>query len=136
MDLIATLRIVLNVLISKLIVWGRDRTEAIARAQAALEEYTVGGVATTIGFHRQVLMHPEFIAGHTTTDFIPRYFGDLKPESDDNEELRRAISLAATLYTRRQLQRRSRSIGTEGNGHAPSPWLISGRQRAMQRWPV
>lgn len=57
-------------LVSKLIVWGRDRTEAIARMQRALDEYAITGIATTIPFHQRVLSHPVFLAGDVTTDFI------------------------------------------------------------------
>ena len=56
-------------LISKLIVWGRDREEAITRARRALREYTITGIATTIPFHLLALDSPSFLAGthHTRT---------------------------------------------------------------------
>jgi acetyl-CoA carboxylase, biotin carboxylase subunit len=57
-------------LLGKLIVWGRDRAEALARARWALEQFRVEGVKTTIPFHRVVLEHPLFIAGTVTTHFI------------------------------------------------------------------
>ena len=58
-------------LIAKLVVWGRDRNEAIARMQRALGEFKVEGVATTIPFHQNVLANPAFIAGEATTAFLP-----------------------------------------------------------------
>jgi acetyl-CoA/propionyl-CoA carboxylase biotin carboxyl carrier protein len=56
-------------LISKLIVWGRDRDEAISRAKRALGEYTITGIATTLPFHLLVLEHEPFLNGthHTRT---------------------------------------------------------------------
>jgi len=56
-------------LVSKLIVWGRDRDEAITRARRALREYTITGIATTIPFHLLALDSPSFLAGthHTRT---------------------------------------------------------------------
>jgi acetyl-CoA/propionyl-CoA carboxylase, biotin carboxylase, biotin carboxyl carrier protein len=56
-------------LIAKLVVWGRDRTEAIERSRRALDEYVITGVNTTIPFHRLVLDHPRFVDGthHTRT---------------------------------------------------------------------
>ncbi|MBD3221766.1 acetyl-CoA carboxylase biotin carboxylase subunit [bacterium] len=57
-------------LLAKIIVHGRDRTEAIARMVRALEESVFEGVATSIPFHLAVLAHPEFREGRVTTRFI------------------------------------------------------------------
>ncbi|UCH33269.1 MAG: acetyl-CoA carboxylase biotin carboxylase subunit [Armatimonadota bacterium] len=62
-------------LLAKLIVWGRDRREAIARAQRALAEFEIDGFRTTISFHREVLANAFFRRGETTTDFIRRRMG-------------------------------------------------------------
>ena len=60
-------------LVSKLVVWGRDRQEAIQRMQRALDEYAITGIKTTIPFHQQVLSHSVFQNGEATTDFIEKY---------------------------------------------------------------
>ncbi|MYD04347.1 MAG: acetyl-CoA carboxylase biotin carboxylase subunit [Acidimicrobiia bacterium] len=57
-------------LLAKLVVWGRTREEAIARAKRALNEYRVAGIATTIPAHRAVLSHPVFIRGEAHTRFV------------------------------------------------------------------
>ena len=57
-------------MISKLIAWGEDRSEAIARMRRALDEYRIEGVRTTIPFHRRVVRHPAFVAGDMDTSFI------------------------------------------------------------------
>jgi acetyl-CoA carboxylase biotin carboxylase subunit len=57
-------------LLSKLIVWGKDRTQAIARLRRALDEYHVVGVRTTIPFARWLMDHPRFMAADFSTDFI------------------------------------------------------------------
>jgi len=56
-------------LVAKLVVWGRDRDEAISRSRRALAEYRVTGIATTIPFHLTVLDNESFRAGthHTRT---------------------------------------------------------------------
>lgn len=59
-------------LLAKLIVHGRDRDEAIARMQRALDEMLIQGVQTTIPFHQKVLRHPDFLAGKTSTRFLER----------------------------------------------------------------
>ncbi len=57
-------------LLSKLIVWGKDRTQAIARMRRALFEYQVVGVRTTLPFARWLMQHPRFIEGDLSTDFV------------------------------------------------------------------
>lgn len=59
-------------LIAKLIVWGRDRTEALGRLGRALSDFQIEGVPTTLPFHQRLLTHPVFRAGQATTDFIER----------------------------------------------------------------
>jgi acetyl-CoA carboxylase, biotin carboxylase subunit len=60
-------------LIAKLVVRGKDRTEAISRMSRALEMFIVEGVYTTIPLHRKILADPEFRAGRTDTSFIERF---------------------------------------------------------------
>ncbi len=59
-------------LVSKLIVWGQNREEAIHRMQRALDEYCITGIHTTISFHQRVLAHPSFQKGDISTDFIEK----------------------------------------------------------------
>jgi len=61
-------------LIAKLICWGADRHEAIARMQRALGEMAVDGVRTTIPFHRQLLDDPVFREGRMTTRYVEQEF--------------------------------------------------------------
>ena len=60
-------------LLGKLIVWGRDREECLARSRWALDEFLVDGVKTVIPFHRAVIGHPLFAAGDVNTHFIEDY---------------------------------------------------------------
>ena len=57
-------------MISKLIAWGRDRDEAIARMRRALYEYIILGVKTNIPFHKAVMENPRFVKGELSTHFI------------------------------------------------------------------
>lgn len=57
-------------MISKLVVWGRDRQEAILRMRRALYEYIIMGVKTNIPFHKAVMENPRFVSGELTTHFI------------------------------------------------------------------
>ena len=71
-------------LLSKLIVWGRNREQAIARLRRALDEYQVLGVRTTIPFARWLTAHPRFLAGDFSTDFIAE---EWHPRNADHENV-------------------------------------------------
>ncbi len=59
-------------LIAKLIAWGRDRDEAIARMQRALSEFEISGIRTTIPFHLEVLDNAFFRRGEVYVNFVQR----------------------------------------------------------------
>ena len=59
-------------LLAKVIAWGRDREEAIARMHRALREFEIGGVKTTIPFHLQVLDNAFFRRGEVYINFVQR----------------------------------------------------------------
>jgi acetyl-CoA carboxylase biotin carboxylase subunit len=60
-------------LIAKLIVRGKDRSEAVSRMSRALEMFIVEGVYTTIPLHRKILADADFRAGKLDTGFIERF---------------------------------------------------------------
>lgn len=64
-------------LVAKLICYGQDREEAVARAKRALEEFEVEGIKTTIPFHQRVLENEVFVAGDAHTDFIDTQMPDI-----------------------------------------------------------
>ena len=61
-------------MIAKLIVKGRDRSEAIGRMKRALEMFVIEGIKTSIPLHRRILADPDFAAGRFDTHFIERLF--------------------------------------------------------------
>lgn len=61
-------------MIGKLITFGVNREEAIAKMRRALKEYIIEGVDTTIPFHLQVLDNELYLAGKTSTNFIEENF--------------------------------------------------------------
>jgi acetyl-CoA carboxylase, biotin carboxylase subunit len=67
-------------LVAKLIAYGSDRAEAIARMQRALGRFVIEGIYTSIPLHQRILQDPEFIAGRIDTGFLLRhgYLGDKK----------------------------------------------------------
>jgi len=57
-------------LLAKVIAWGRDRAESVARMQRALDEFTVVGVTTNISAHKKILASELFRSGQVTTHLI------------------------------------------------------------------
>ncbi|ALM20940.1 biotin carboxylase of acetyl-CoA carboxylase [Nonlabens tegetincola] len=57
-------------MIAKLITTARTRQEAIDKMKRALDEFHIEGIKTTIPFHRQLMDHPDYVAGNYTTAFM------------------------------------------------------------------
>ncbi|MBC7186187.1 MAG: acetyl-CoA carboxylase biotin carboxylase subunit [Calditrichaeota bacterium] len=95
-------------LLAKLITWGQDREQARRRMVAALEDYAILGVRTQIPFLRAIMKHPAFVAGQTTTGFLPRFMDELLRESSDKEaELDALLVAAIAEFERRRTPRSS-----------------------------
>jgi acetyl-CoA carboxylase biotin carboxylase subunit len=83
-------------MVSKLIVWGADRTEAIGRTKRALKHYKVVGIPTSIPFFLAVLDDADFVAGKYSTAFIrPEWMADkVKPPAEAEEWAAVAAAIA------------------------------------------
>jgi acetyl-CoA carboxylase, biotin carboxylase subunit len=81
-------------MIAKLIAYGQDRTQAIARLRRALTEYEIAGPGHNLAFLDFILGHEEFVSGRFDTGFIERYF---KPELLDTPLKDGQLAAAAAL---------------------------------------
>jgi acetyl-CoA carboxylase, biotin carboxylase subunit len=63
-------------MVGKLIVWGTDREEALARGRRALEEYRLEGIKTTIPLHLRLLDDEAFLSGQYHTGYLERLLGE------------------------------------------------------------
>jgi acetyl-CoA carboxylase biotin carboxylase subunit len=63
-------------LIAKLIVHGRDRTEAISKMERALSQFIVQGIETSIPLHQAIFADPEFRAGNFDTKFMENFLAN------------------------------------------------------------
>jgi acetyl-CoA carboxylase biotin carboxylase subunit len=66
-------------LLAKVIVWGRDRDEAIVRMRRAIAETHIEGVRTNVEYLALVLSHPRFEAGDIDIDFVERHLAETQP---------------------------------------------------------
>ena len=67
-------------LIAKLIVHGKDRTEAIARMERALGQFVVQGIETSIPLHQEIFADEDFRVGNFDTKFMERFLARRNPE--------------------------------------------------------
>jgi acetyl-CoA carboxylase, biotin carboxylase subunit len=63
-------------LLAKLIVTGRDRSEAVVKLQTALHEFEVGGIATNIPFLRRLVASQGYVDGEFTTAYVPAFLAE------------------------------------------------------------
>ncbi len=84
-------------MIAKLIVWGADRAEAIARMERALAGFEVVGLATNIAFLRRLMANPAFVAGRPDTGLIGRDHAQLLPPATPPEARDIALAAAAVI---------------------------------------
>jgi acetyl-CoA carboxylase biotin carboxylase subunit len=81
-------------MIAKLVVWGKTREEAIDRCVAAIDNYQISGVKTTLDFGKFVLKHPAFRSGHFDTNFVKTHFSDPALLKEAMQEEERALVFA------------------------------------------
>jgi acetyl-CoA carboxylase biotin carboxylase subunit len=120
-----TVPIEYDALIAKLVVWDETRAGAIGRLQAALREYTVGGIQTTLGFFREVIDDADFCAGRIDTSFISRW-REQRRRADRSSEQRIAALTAGLHYL---ASARGEEPATRG---AKSVWGVSRRDALLR----
>jgi acetyl-CoA carboxylase biotin carboxylase subunit len=117
-------------LISKLIVRGETRGEAILRMRRALEEYKIVGVRTNIPFHQHLMDSPRFLGGQYDTRFVEERFS-----MDSAEEVREGYAeiaaILATLVAHQQTERAAHII--QRGERDTSNWKWVGRWERIHR---
>ena len=113
-------------MISKLIAWGRDRGEAVARMARALDELRIDGLTTSISFHRKVMDNPAFLRGELHTGFLQDH-PELLQRTDDPWLNEIAVVAAAVAHFRRLEALSARGRTDSASGGTASNWKWSGR---------
>ena len=112
-----------DTLMSKLIVWGVDRSAAIARMARALAEYKVAGVRTTIPVLERIIAHDDFRAGRISTAFLERVLPSLNAAEGQYE---RVAIIAAVLSEYERLGHAALPAASTTDG-ATSLWRLGAR---------
>jgi propionyl-CoA carboxylase alpha chain len=103
-------------MIAKLIVHGRDRTEAIAKMREALNGFVIRGISSNIPFQAALLAHPKFVSGQFNTGFIAEHYGKGFSSNDVPHDDPDFLAALAAYINRRALQR-SAGISGQLRGH-------------------
>jgi len=119
-------------MIAKLVVWGANRAEAIARCLRALAEYRLSGVKSTISFHRTVLHNQKFIDGDLSTGFLAEEYPDNNYGHYDEDLMENAAIAAAVekLLSERKLT----LAGSTGAQAVSSGWVGHYRRESLKNF--
>ena len=111
-------------MIAKLVVWGADRKQALARMRRALAQYRVVGVSNNINFLSRLVALPSFANAELDTGLIEREQGLLFPPQEAvPDEVWLVAALAELLHEKREVNAKSATAASRG-----SPW------RALDGW--
>jgi acetyl-CoA carboxylase, biotin carboxylase subunit len=124
-------------LLGKLIVWGSDRAEAIARLKRALDEYYASGIKTNVGLFRRILESQDFQAGEIYTRWLDDFLrqprspdGAAEPSGQHGDE--DAAILAVALW---QASNHAKAKALEVMDVSESRWKLEGRREQVAREP-
>jgi len=113
-------------MLSKLVVWGKNRERAIERMERALKYYRVKGVKTTIPFEIAVMRHPIYRSGDYNTGFIEKHL-DVSILNEMKAEYEEVIS-AISAYGYQMLKQKKLPQPVITNGSA---WKQVGRAKRL-----
>jgi acetyl-CoA carboxylase biotin carboxylase subunit len=113
-------------MLGKLIAWGADRAEAVARLARALDEYWVVGIKTNLALFRSVLRDPEFLAGAIHTRWLDQWLASrdslLAAPAESEEQI--VATLAVALWEAKS---------ANGAGAAPAARRVDSRWKIESR---
>ncbi|MBL0308699.1 MAG: acetyl-CoA carboxylase biotin carboxylase subunit [Bacteroidetes bacterium] len=115
-------------MLAKLVSYGRDRNEAMARLVRAIDDFKIAGVKNTLNFGKFVLRHPDFINGTFDTNFVEKHFRPelLKEQSPDEAEI--AALIAGHYYNDKARTVRANGKEEKSSTIGESNWI---RQRTI-----
>ena len=123
-------------MLGKLIAWGGDRQEALARLGRALQEYYASGIKTNVSLFRRILASRDFQEGAIYTRWLDDFLG-AQPAAQANggeteSQAEEAAAIAAFLW------HASRAGETNSSQTPPiteSLWKIESRREQVNRDP-
>jgi acetyl-CoA carboxylase, biotin carboxylase subunit len=124
-------------LLAKLVGYGENREQVIARLTCALNEYFVGGIKTNISLFRRILQNPDFRAAHLDTGFLDRMLKQKEEVRSDSEIDPRAAhvaAIAAGMFAVLSPAATGTDANSANNGsRASTTWKKTGRDEALRK---
>jgi acetyl-CoA carboxylase biotin carboxylase subunit len=117
-------------LLAKLIVWGRDRDEAVTRWASAARDFKLSGVRTTLPLASLLEQDDEFRRFRFDTEWLLPWVARQKTAPLAAAEAE-GVAIAAALLAHRAASRATPVGGAASRG--PSPWVLLGRREGMER---
>ena len=124
-------------LLGKLIAWGADREEAIARMRRALEEYYLSGIKTNIPLFRRIFADADFLAANFHTRWLDEWLAAARtpaaraPEAPEED----AAAIAAALWHISQNGAKRPAAAAAAAAAPESRWKLEGRRELVNRHP-
>jgi acetyl-CoA carboxylase, biotin carboxylase subunit len=117
-------------LIAKLIAFGSNRSQAVARMRRAIQEYRIEGIKTNLNFFAELLRDPEFVAGKLSTGFIEEFQKRRVGSGEVSHSLLQANAIAAALaYIDDAVTPES-----QGSGQQSTAWRTLFRPNIQTGW--
>jgi len=127
-------------MIAKLVTYGENRILAIRKMQQALDEYYIRGVQHNISFLNALMVHPRFLEGRLTTNFIAEEYPDGFNASDvPQEDPAKAIVVTACVHrshTDRASKQSGQMLGFERKHSENWVVTINGINHHVLVWPT
>ena len=117
-------------LISKIIVWGITREEAINRMKRALFAYKITGIKTSIKFLERIMNTPDFVSGNYNTHFIAENRKYLEEEDKCKGDCKAMAIIAAFIDFNTRLEEVRKNVS---NGNNTNNWKSCGRKISLLR---
>jgi acetyl-CoA carboxylase, biotin carboxylase subunit len=123
-------------LLAKLVGYGTDRPQAIARLARAVGEYFVGGIKTNLSLFERILSDPDFCGGNLDTGFLDRLLNSAAlARRVDHSEI---AAIAAGLFAALDSASASPSNGAsaadraDSGGNSLASWKRAARNEALR----
>ncbi len=113
-------------MVAKLITWGKDRDDAIARMSTALDQFVVRGIQSNISFLSALITHDKYISGDISTNTIAEEYPEgFNPSDAPQDDPAVAIAVVGTMV--RKYRDRAAEIDGQLPGHrreVPTDWVV------------
>ncbi|MEM3833606.1 MAG: acetyl-CoA carboxylase biotin carboxylase subunit [Thermoprotei archaeon] len=119
-------------LISKLMVWGSTRSEAIHRMQRAISEYSIQGIETTLPLHSRIFHDPDFIKGTIHTQYLNEKLDYFLEEIKTERALKAAIATLSYVNIPKEIVNQKTLKYVTQKTSSISLWKYYGREKLLK----